>query len=235
MRDRDDERIFPPGVVPVFVALLGLVAAVVLAGILAVAITRCDPESPQMVPDAPQTVIASASAQVFATQSVRVTVSRAPTASQRLTSQEPQEGPRKAAKVSQHPTRQAVEADRGDEIVIEVSQGVIAGTSASTVNDYLTVPNYLQSVESSHGHLGIIVATMPGILAADLQLLRLDVSPLTRWLVDVPLEVGVDAVGNLEAGGVGVSAGGKAFALAGVWSRWNLSGQGVGLGVGLRF
>lgn len=125
--------------------------------------------------------------------------------------------------------------DQAEEIVIEVSQAIAAAATssaqASASVELVSIPYKLPD----HGRLGVIAATMPGILAADLQLVRLDVSPVTRWLVDVPLEVGVDLVGNLESGGLGVSVGSKAFGIAGAWSRWNLGDQGVALGAGLRF
>jgi hypothetical protein len=61
---------------------------------------------------------------------------------------------------------------------------------------------------------------------------RVDVPP---WLAGVPLKLGLDAVVNLEAGAVGATVGGKGFAGAWAWSRWNLSEQGVAAGVGLMF
>lgn len=235
-----DERIYPPGTVPAFAAVLGLLVG--LAFLCALAITRCSPESTQMVPRAPaavtQTAIATASAQIIATQSVRVTVRRMPTAFQPPALQDAPEGPLPARQVSQDPARQAVEGDRGDEIVVEVSQelAAVSASSASTQNDIQNAAaTGVIRIEPTHGHLGVALMTMPGILAADLQLVCLDVSPVTRPLVDVDMEVGLDAAGNLDAGALGVSAGGKAFAVGGAWSRWNLSQQGYFLGLGLRF
>ncbi len=236
-----NERHFPPGTVPAFAALTGLLVGA--AFFLALAITRCSPEPVQMIPPVvTSTSTATASAQVIASQSVRVTVRRAPTASQPQARQDAQQGPLLAHQVSQDPARREVEGDvgkiegdvgEGEEIVIEISQGVIGGAD-SLITDPL-IKNPAGNLNSDHGRLGVIAATMPGILAADLQLVRLDVSPVTRLLADVDMEVGADLAGNLEAGAVGVSAGGKAFALAGVWSRWDMRGQGVALAAGLRF
>lgn len=86
-----------------------------------------------------------------------------------------------------------------------------------------------------YARLGVTAATAPGVLMADLQVLRFEMGGLTRPVFGVDVGLGVDIVANLQAVGAGVSLGGKAYAAAGGWTRWDLGGQGVYLGAGLRF
>lgn len=238
----DDERHFPPGVVPGAVGAVGALAAIVLVcGLLFGALLAlCDRREPvQMIPTTAPVAqaIASSSAQVVATQSVRVTIRRP--SGYNGQDKAPQASPSGTLKPGGYSIGHLADSGRddladSDEIVIEVSQAIAAtscaGASASESPHAPQIPT-----SSEHGRLGVIAATMPGILAADLQLLRFDVSPATRWLVGVPLEVGLDVAGNLEAGAVGASIGGKAYVIVGAWSRWNLSAQGVAGGIGVRF
>lgn len=239
------DRRYPPGTVPAATVTLILIGLLLAARALGVSmlLRGCDrPEPVEMIaspmPAASSTAIARSSAAVTASQSVRVTIRRVDqnpyTAEQtrplRPQTKQPRDG--KVDQFSSSPHKPA----QAEEITIEVSQAITAAaTSSAQASASIGNQAPPASFQSDHGRLGIIAATMPGLLAADLQLYRLDVSPVTRWLVDVPMEVGLDVAGNLEAGAVGVSAGGKAFVLAGGWSRWNLSGQGLALGLGLRF
>jgi len=246
-----DERHFAPGTIPGAVGAIGLIAAAVL--VLGVVcgwlLGSCDhPEPIQMIPNhsAIPNISATASAQVVATQSVRVTIRR--TISQ-LRDSGPVADPVShklqgaTLKPSSHrhvadfypPQGATPPDDQGEEITIEVSQSLTAAATSSAQASASVAASCLQSVDNSHGRLGVIAATMPGILAADVELYRADLSPLTRHLAGVDMEVGVDVAGNLEAGAVGVTVGGKAFAGVYGWSRWNLSAQGVAVGAGLRF
>lgn len=232
-----DDRYFRPGVVPAATVVLVLMGLLLAAGALGVSalLRGCDRTEPvQMLPRptpsatpaARSAANAGSSAATTATQGLRISGRRIPAA--QVTS------PKSAG----HPEEQGSGASQvttpdGDvwEWVIEASQSItMAATASAQASASVAAPE--ASVVLDHGRLGVIAATMPGILAADLELARVDVPP---WLVGVPLELGLDVAGNLEAGTLGVSVGSKAFALVGYWSRWNLSAQGVTVGAGLRF
>lgn len=174
----------------------------------------------------------TAQATATASQTVRVTITRKP-ASQDAPQATKQGGPRG---LSLNGTDGGSTAPTdGESITIEVSQavGVAAGASASVIpSNSMELGNRLQNVDGSHARLGVIAATMPGVLALDYQLARIDVP---TWLLGVPLELGLDVAGNLETGAVGATVGGKGFAGVWAWSRWNLAAQGVSIGLGLRF
>lgn len=243
-----DDRIYPSGVVPAAVAILSLVVVVGMK-IGALLARGCDrPEPIQMIatpmPAASSAATASNSAAASAAGRFRAVI---PIGAQKTTLDVAPQARRTGAPgqsiltsgQSSEPSQSFgmaafVEVSNGTDpgsIVIEFEQVLSSAATSSAQSSASSEPTppmreQQPRIGEQHGRLGIIAATMPGILAADLQLLRLDVSPVTRWLVDVPLEVGVDAVGNLEAGGVRVSAGGKAFVLVGGWSRWNQGAQG---------
>lgn len=246
MRGEDDEQLLPPGTLPAAVGALGaLAAAVLVCGLLfGWLLGSCDRPAPvQMIPAAHST--ATASAQVSGIQHIRVTI---PQNAQKPTLDVAPQGARTRSRgqsillagPSPEPSvspgnRPSVESSNGADygpMVIEIEQVLSASATASAEASASVAANYLQPVESSHGRLGIIAATMPGILAADLEIARLDVPP---WLVGVPLEVGADVAGNLEAGAVGATVGGKGYVGGYAWSRWNLSAQGLAAAIGLRF
>ena len=221
-----------PAALAALALVLGAIVALLFAGSL---MARCSAPSPVPLttprPESRAEAVTQATA--TASQVVKVTITRKPTA---------QDAPQATKQVrpgglsligtdggSTAPTD-------GESITIEVSQavGVAAGASASVKPDLMVQP-VSNPYKFDHARLGVIAATMPGILAADYQLLRLDASPLSRPVLGVDLELGLDAAVNLEAGAVGVTAGKKAFTGAYYWSRWNLSEQGLAAGVGLRF
>lgn len=233
-----DDRRYPPGTVPAAIVTMILIGLLLAAGALGVsAILRgCDrPGAVQMMPTpmpaASSAAIATSSAHVTASQSVRVTIRRPSGYNE---SQRTPDASRsaKTAQVTRTTGGLSFEG-QGEEIVVEVSQAIAAAATSSAQASAATSGNYgpLDSFQT-HGRLGVIAATMPGILAVDVELARVDVPP---WLVGMQLELGLDVAANLEAGSLGVSAGSKAFALVGYWSRWNLSAQGVTVGAGLRF
>ncbi|MBO9542720.1 hypothetical protein J7643_19195 [bacterium] len=128
--------------------------------------------------------------------------------------------------------RRRPEKAQDEEVVIELTQTTSA-VAASEVTSSAAVPVAApRDALPTHGRLGVVLTTMPGMLAADVQLARVEVPP---WVVGAPLEVGLDLVGNLEAGGAGVSVGDKAFAFTGAWSTWDGRERGIALGAGLRF
>ncbi len=76
------------------------------------------------------------------------------------------------------------------------------------------------------------MGTFPGLVALDVELVRLDVPP---WMLGTPLELGIDVGAGPGAAVAGVSVGGKAYLAGGAWSRWTLTEQGIWAGAGLRF
>lgn len=244
----DDERHFPPGTVPGAVGALGAIAfaVLVLGAVFGWLLGSCGGPAPvQMIPNhspaVSSTAIATSSAAATMTgmnkTSVRIPArllagynraNNTPDASSRSIR------PSAPAGVFSSPDGQ------GDEIVIEVSQAISAAATSSaqasaSVSPKTSEIGLASGSRDENGRLAVIAATMPGVLAADLQLLSLDASPVTQPLVGVDLELGLDVAGNLEAGAVGATAGGKAFVGAYYWSRWNLSAQGLAAGIGLRF
>lgn len=246
----DDDRIYPPGVVPAAVGALGALALAVLAGL---ALVRCAiPEPVQMIPNYPKTsdssAIATASAQAGGIQRIRVTIPQnQPKPALDVAPQGPAVGGRGQSVVlsgpSPNPSRipgkaPSLEASNGagsGAIVIEFEQAITSAATASAQASASESPYAPAIPTSSHGRLGIIAATMPGILAADLQVVRIDASPVTRWLVDMPMELGVDTIVNLDAIGSGVTVGSKGFVGLYGWNRWDRTAGGLALGAGLRF
>ena len=198
---------------------------------LSLALSTCSDPAPSPAPlvtPRPESRAESvAQATATASQTVKVTIHRKPT-SQDAPQATKQGGP---GGLSLNGTDGSSTAPTdGESITIEVSQvvGVAAGATASVSDHFADASNMVPA----HGRIGVIAATMPGVFALDAQILRMDVPP---WLLGVPLELGLDAAVNLEAGALGVTAGGKAFAGAFYWTRWNLSDHGPALAVGLRF
>lgn len=170
------------------------------------------------------------------TPSVRVTIrrgGRVPYTPVQASPLAPETQQRPAGKVDQFSQAPyTVVQPPDEEIIVELSQAMVAAASssaqASASREQIPPIREQNPPLGEHSRLGVALTTMPGILAADLQLLRLDVPP---WLLGVPLEVGWDLVVNLQAVGVGASVGGKAFGLAGYWvDRQGETGLCVGLG-----
>lgn len=234
----DDERRYPPGVVPGAAGAIGAIAAAVLVVwlILGALLTKCArPEPAQMIPTpAPVTVsTATSSAAVAASQSVRVTIKRStpPADGSQVTTSKASDGANGERSTAQQVTTPNVPNWGQDEITIEVAQ-TLGATSAAVASASVDHSGGSNEMVRDHGRLGVLTLTAPGVLAVDVEIARLDVPP---WLIGQPFEVGLDMEGNLEHFGAGSSIGGKGFAFVGYWSRWNLSAQGVALGAGLRF
>lgn len=181
------------------------IALGILVGTLTL-LARCTtPPAPQTIePPAWMKSSATSSAAVTGSQAVRMMVRRS--------------GERSLSPLSTTP----------EEITIELSQAFIAQASAGAVvfHDRSSVRDNDQAC------LGFSLTTLPGALALDYQLARVN---MPQGLLGMPIEVGADVVGNLEAGGLGISAGGKSYALFGAWSSWNALERGVMVGAGLRF
>jgi hypothetical protein len=207
-------------------ALFALACFVILVGAFLARCSAPTPPVPLVTPHPDRITAESASlAAATASQTVKVTIHRKPASQDAL--QATKQGRPGGLSLDDTQGGSTIPTD-GESITIEVSQavGVAAGASASAFvgNDGGNV--------TDHARLGVIAATLPGVLALDYQLARLDLPP---WLLGVPLELGLDAAVNLEAGAVGATVGSKAFAGAWAYSRWNLSDQGVAVGLGLRF
>lgn len=210
-------------------------AVMVGAGLL---LARCSHPSPHSfavneMPHVKTQAISSSSAAVVATQSMRVTIRRGglfPHSSAQTSPLETETKQLRGGKVDQF-SQSPNSAAQDEEIVIEMSQA-IASSARSNAAASVSVPVVYKLPTTDHGRVGVILSTMPGVVALDVEILRADLPP---WLAGVPMEVGLDLAGNLEAGAVGVSAGGKAFAIAGAWIQWDGRAQGVLAGVGMRF
>ncbi|MBU6428052.1 MAG: hypothetical protein KGR26_03500 [Cyanobacteria bacterium REEB65] len=95
---------------------------------------------------------------------------------------------------------------------------------AAAMPTQLPVPN--------HGRIGVLAATVPGVLAVDVEAFQLRTP---WWLVGQPIEVGLDAEANLAEVGGGISLGSKAFLEAGGYTTYHGDQLGLYLGGGLRF
>ena len=237
------DRKYPPGSTTIFAIFAGALAWLIVGGIAFVSCQKPAPapspgSSPAARSEAAATSSAIASASVASSSSIRVV----------FYPPEDDQGDELGGDQGQHggivppgsPARAVGPYKRSGRVEVVIDQVVqasatSAATSSAIASASAPVVVPVENPGDNHGRLGITAATVPGILLVDLQLLQLDVSPATRWLVDAPMAAGLDVVGNLEAVGVGVSLGGKTYATAGAWTRWNLSTQGLYLGVGLRF
>lgn len=215
-----------PATLAAVALVLGAIVALIFAGSLMARCSMPAESPPNDAMEQPNGTQSTAQTTATASQVVKVTITRKPT-SQDAPQATKQDRP---GGLSLNGTDSGSTAPTdGESIVIEVSQavGVTAGASASAF-----VGNDGGNVRNEHARLGVIAATMPGVFAMDYQAASLTLPP---WLLGTHLELGLDAAVNLEAGALGVTAGGKAFAGAYYWSRWNLSDHGPALAVGLRF
>ena len=111
-------------------------------------------------------------------------------------------------------------------------------TASSTAAAKVSAPSLAAAIPPAqplvpdHGRIGVLVATVPGILAVDVEGLQLRTP---RWLVGQPTEVGLDAEANLAEAGAGISVGSKAFVEAGGYLGYNGRQRGFYVGGGLRF
>lgn len=201
---------------------------------LGLALSTCSTPPPVKVTDSlplnPSPAAQStAHATATASQAVKVTITRKPTAQDAL--QATKHGGPGGLSLDDRQGGSTAPTE-AETITIEVSQavGVAAGASAS-----VSAPTFGNLPKVDHARLGLVALTAPGILALDYQLLRLDASPLSRPVFGVDLELGLDVAANAQVGALGVTAGGKAFAGAWAWSKWDLGAQGLAAGFGLRF
>ena len=119
-------------------------------------------------------------------------------------------------------------------IEIDVTTTSVASASASAT---ASLPSQVAAIRSplavqDHGRIGLLAATVPGVLAVDFEALQLRTP---WWLVGQPIEVGLDAEANLAEAGAGISVGSKAFLAAGGFLGYSLRERGLYLGAGLRF
>jgi hypothetical protein len=222
-------------------AAVAVLAAVFAAGAVVGFLLRglFIPEGPPVPPAAiaspAPAVTSSSSASTQATNKTRITVpitlldrqtqprtaeTRISGPSQRPTAQEPAGSTNTGAPVRLDPPEYG-------QIVIELEQ--TAGASAIATSSVDHSGGVTEKV-SGHARLGVIAGTVPGVLALDFQVARLEVPP---WVVGVPLEIGMDVEGNPQQIGAGLSVGGKAFAAGGGYM--STTGPGWFLGLGLRF
>lgn len=218
------ERLYPPGVLPI--AFVAFAALAVLVGALFFGLTRGAPVAhPSPAPASFATAIATSSAAVTASQSVRVTIRRPA---------RPSTSHKSAAERSRGPG-DALQADlaegQDEEVVIELTQAV-AATAASDAQASASAPAEPMAAVPEHGRLGVTLSTMPGVVALDVQLAQ---GTLPAWLFGAPLEVGLDVQANHLAAGAGLSVGSKAFASLGGYSQWDLASYGVYGALGMRF
>ena len=131
-------------------------------------------------------------------------------------------------------TAAAIGAD-SPPIEIDVTTSSTASTSAAATAStpvLATSTQIAQAAAPGHGRLGVLAATVPGILAIDLEALQLQTP---WWLVGQPIEVGLDAEANLVEAGVGVIVGSKAFVETGGYLGYDGHQRGIYVGGGLRF
>lgn len=115
------------------------------------------------------------------------------------------------------------------EIILEATQSLVMASSASVEVKSHSAPT---AGQLEHAKLGVMVGLVPGYVAADFQLAKMD---LPLWLFNTPMEVGLDVEANHMQMGLGLSAGEKAFATAGSYLTYGDWQQGYYLGLGLRF
>lgn len=198
-----------------------LAALAVLVGALAFLLTRCSHPAPRVssapaMPASHSQANASGSAAVTASQVTQATV---------IIDDLPEPPASGSARPPEMRRRVTVTLVATQAIAVAASSSAAASAS---VDHFAEVGKMMPD----HGRVGVILATMPGAVALDVELLRAELPP---WLLGAPMEVGLDVAGNLEAGAVGLSCGSKAFILAGAWSRYNLSDRGWYVGAGMRF
>ena len=132
------------------------------------------------------------------------------------------------------PTAGAIATD-SPPIEIDVTT---TSTASSTAAATASAPSQVAGVSPtqlpvpSHGRIGILAATVPGIFSVDVEALQLRTP---WWLVGQPIEVGLDAEANLTEAGAGISVGSKAFIEGGGYLGYSLRQRGVYVGGGLRF
>jgi hypothetical protein len=90
-----------------------------------------------------------------------------------------------------------------------------------------------------HSRLGVFAGTIPGLLAVDVQIIRLyPLAPLARWKFVPPalgqIEASLDAEVNLKQAGLMVTTGGKVYGGVGGYGSWDMQAGWMG-GVGMRF
>jgi hypothetical protein len=242
----------PKGPVP-GIATLAALAFLVGAAVLGVA--HCGHPVPTPAPtirpapwetSARPALIATTSAQAIATQSIRITIRRRRAPQVRhapagpagdAASRRPPEQPTPADATQDTPEEETIEVEASQAIEATATASAQASASASPPPDHTIdgghQPGYkLYPPSNEHGRIGVIAGLMPGVLAADLELVKVDVP---HGLVGVPFEVGVDLEANHLQAGAAVTVGAKAFGMAGAFTTWRGDQRGLLLGAGLRF
>ena len=110
-------------------------------------------------------------------------------------------------------------------------------TASSTAAATASAPSLAAAVTVAqhpmlrHGRIGVLAATVPGVLAIDVEALQFRTP---WWLVGQPLEVGLDAEANLAEAGAGISVGSNVYVEAGGFTTYRGGQRGLYLGGGLR-
>ncbi len=117
------------------------------------------------------------------------------------------------------------------EIDVTTTSTATSSASATASAPIATIP-VQASMVPTHGRVGMLAATVPAILALDIQALQLHTP---WWLVGQPIELSLDAEANLAEVGAGISVGSKAFVEAGGDVSYSGRERGIYIGGGLRF
>ena len=120
-------------------------------------------------------------------------------------------------------------------IEIDVTTSSTASSTAAATASAPSLPATIPPVRRgvpTHGRIGVLATTVPGILAVDFEALQLRTP---WWLVGQPIEVGLDAEANFAEAGAGISVGSKAFVEAGGCLGYYGRQRGIYVGGGLRF
>lgn len=226
--------------------LVSLVCWAVIAAASFVACRHFQRPAPKLTvtaeaqPVAPAKAVAKPAVTVAtATQSIRVTIRRQPTASRPRTAaarpnvgkvaEAPQPSPlTKGTSVPATPEDAPQSPVAEDEvIVVELEQAAVATASA---------PQAAEAVEPEYSRLGAMVGTFPGVAAFTFQAVRV---PVPATVVGVKVDIGIDIEANLDQAGVALTVGRKAFIAAGGHVTHPRAAAAATLGwhvgVGLRF
>lgn len=118
-------------------------------------------------------------------------------------------------------------------IEIDVTTTTAASTSAAATAPAPATGTFLARPQlPTHGRIGVLAATVPGVLAVDVEALQVRTP---WWLIGQPVEVGLDAEASLAEAGAGIALGSKVFAEAGGFVTYKGIQPGICVGAGLRF
>lgn len=211
----------------------GLLWLAILGGLRSCLVVS-DPQTKPVASVAQQTpsvataaATASAAAVAQASQSVRITVRKRRGAGKDTRSVV---GPERVST----PLSSSVDEleDGEDAVTIEVFQTIAAQATTSAQAESSARVGTSEVAQRDHGRLGVLIGTVPGLVAASYTLADVEIPP---WVANINVRVGVDAEANLDHVGVALTAGGKGYVAGVAWTRWSLREQGLGLAIGLRF